>query len=65
MGSKAIFTFNFAMFIGLMAGAYSSIFIAAQLWVNIRYYRKPKKEIKHKARKKEDIDELTIMGIND
>jgi SecD/SecF fusion protein len=53
------------MFIGLLAGAYSSIFIAAQLWVNIRYYRKPKKEIKHKARKKEDIDELTIMGIND
>ncbi len=65
LGSKAIFTFNFAMFIGLMAGAYSSIFIAAQLWVNIRYNRKPKKEIKHKARKKEEIDELTIMGIND
>ena len=48
------------MFIGLMAGAYSSIFIAAQLWVNIRFYRKPKKQIKHKSHKKEAVDELTI-----
>jgi len=65
LGSKAIFTFNFAMFIGLLAGAYSSIFIAAQLWLQIRYFRKPKIQIKHKARKKEDIDELTVIGIND
>lgn len=65
IGSQAIFTFNFAMFIGLLAGAYSSIFIAAQLWLNIRYYRKPKKDIKHKKRKKEEIDELMVIGIND
>jgi SecD/SecF fusion protein len=65
LGSGAIFTFNFAMFIGLLAGAYSSIFIAAQLWLQIRYYRKPKIQIKHKARRKEDIDELTVIGIND
>jgi SecD/SecF fusion protein len=65
LGSRAIFTFNFAMFIGLLAGAYSSIFIAAQLWLNIRYNRKPKIKIKHKARKKEDIDEMTVIGIND
>lgn len=65
LGSGAIFTFNFAMFIGLLAGAYSSIFIAAQVWLNIRFNRKPKIEIRHKARKKEDIDELTVIGIND
>lgn len=65
LGSSAIFTFNFAMFIGLLAGAYSSIFIAAQMWLYIRYRRKPKIQIKHKARKKEDIDELTVIGIND
>ena len=65
LGSSAIFTFNFAMFIGLLAGAYSSIFIAAQLWLNIRYNRKPKIKIKHKVRKKEDLDEMTIIGIND
>ncbi len=65
MGSKAIFTFNIAMFIGLLAGAYSSIFIAAQLWLYIRGNRKPKKQIKHKARKKEGVEELTVIGIND
>jgi len=53
LGSSAIFTFNIAMFIGLLAGAYSSIFIAAQLWLQIRYNRKPKIQIKHKVRKKE------------
>jgi len=65
LGSKAIFTFNFAMFIGLLAGAYSSIFIAAQLWLNIRFNRKPKIQIKHKVRKKEEVDEMTVIGIND
>ncbi len=65
LGSGAIFLFNFAMFIGLISGAYSSIFIAAQLWLFIRMRRRPKKEITHKARKKEDLDELTVIGIND
>ncbi len=65
LGSGAIFTFNFAMFIGLISGAYSSIFIAAQLWLFIRMRRRPKKEIVHKVRKKEDLDELTVIGIND
>jgi SecD/SecF fusion protein len=65
LGSSAIFTFNIAMFIGLLAGAYSSIFIAAQVWLRIRYRRKPKIMVKHKSRKKEDIDELTVIGIND
>ena len=65
LGSGAIFTFNFAMFIGLISGAYSSIFIAAQLWLFIRLRRRQKKEIVHKVRKKEDLDELTVIGIND
>lgn len=32
LGSKGILTFNFAMILGLIAGAYSSIFLAGQLW---------------------------------
>jgi SecD/SecF fusion protein len=65
LGSGAIFTFNFAMFVGLISGAYSSIFIAAQFWLFIRLRRRQKKEIVHKVRRKEELDELTVIGIND
>lgn len=65
-GSSAIFTFNFAMFVGLISGAYSSIFIAAQLWYFIRIHEKSKvKTKKIKTRRREEIDEMTIFGIND
>ncbi|TFG81675.1 MAG: protein translocase subunit SecF, partial [Erysipelotrichales bacterium] len=66
MGSSAIFTFNFAMFIGLVSGAYSSIFIAAQLWYYIRIHKKdkPMKKVK-KSRHREELDEMTIIGVND
>lgn len=65
MGSRAIITFNFAMFVGLIAGTFSSIFIAPYVWVNIRLHEKPKakKAVKKKA-KKEQLDEYTIKGIN-
>ena len=33
LGSEAIWTFSLAMFVGLIVGVYSSIFIAAQLWL--------------------------------
>ena len=66
IGSNAIFTFNFAMFVGLMSGAYSSIFIAAQLWYYIRIHKKDKPMKKsRKPRNREELDEMTIMGVND
>ena len=63
IGSDAIFTFTFAMFIGLIAGTYSSIFIAPYIWYLIRckVKDKPKKKRKYK---KEELDEYTIKGIN-
>ncbi len=65
LGSNAIFNFNFAMLIGLIAGAYSSIFIAAQFWYWVRINRKPK-AVKVKAKKKSnEPEEMTIFGIND
>ena len=64
MGSGAIVTFNFAMFVGLIAGTFSSIFIAPQMWYAIRTHVKPKEKKKKKV-KKEKLDELTIPGIND
>ncbi|NLC96442.1 MAG: protein translocase subunit SecD [Erysipelotrichaceae bacterium] len=63
IGSKAIFTFTFAMFIGLIAGTYFSIFIAPYIWYIIRIKTKPKSKSKKKY-KKEKLDEYTIKGIN-
>ena len=66
MGSKAIFTFIFAMFIGLIAGTLSSIFIAPTVWrwarTNLRKDDGTKKT--KKKEKKESLDEYTFKGIN-
>lgn len=65
LGSQAIFNFNFAMLIGLLAGAYSSIFIAAQFWYWVRINRKPR-VVKVKPKKKSnEPEEMVILGIND
>ena len=65
LGSDSIFTFNFAMFVGLIFGAYSSMFIAAQVFYQLRIHAKPKQEKKKKPRKKEDLEEFIVPGIND
>lgn len=64
LGSNAIFTFNLALFIGLAAGAGSSVFIAAQLWLYIRIHRKDKPK-KKKMKKLNEIQETIIPGMND
>lgn len=43
LGSKAISTFNIALFIGLVFGLYSSVFIAAQLWAVLKVRELKKK----------------------
>lgn len=65
MGSGAISTFCLMLFIGLLFGAGSSLFIAAQLWYQIRIHHKPKKKAHKKAKKKEDLEEMIIPGMND
>lgn len=66
LGAKEIFVFNFAMLVGLVIGAYSSIFIAAQLWYLIRIRIVPKqKQTKKRHKKIDPISEYTIAGIND
>ncbi len=64
MGSDAIFSFNLTLCIGLIAGAGSSVFIAAQLWYYIRLKVKPKQK-KKKVRKKDEVEELIVPGVND
>jgi protein-export membrane protein SecD/preprotein translocase SecF subunit len=44
-GSESIRGFNIALLVGLIAGVYSSIFIAAQLWVEIKNRELKKKGV--------------------
>lgn len=62
-GSNEIFNFNIALLIGLLAGTYSSIFIAGQLWLYMEYKNigKPKKK---KWYEEKEVEEKTIKGIN-
>ena len=63
LGSSGIFTFNVAMLIGLIAGTYSSIFIAIAFFMMIE-----KKFLGKKRRErivyKDDLEEKKIKGIN-
>ncbi len=64
-GSEAIFTFIFAMLIGLIAGTFSSLFVAPTVWRILREKGKDKPaKVKKKKAKKEALDEYTIKGIN-
>ena len=63
LGSHEIFNFNVALLIGLIAGSYSSIFIASQIWILIekRNIGKPEKK---KWYEEKEPEELKIKGIN-
>ena len=67
-GSHEIYTFNIALFIGLISGAYSSIYIAAQVWFEIEKRKIGK--VKHKKGRWSDyidhdeVHEMKVKGIN-
>ena len=63
LGSKEIFAFNMAMLFGLVAGTYSSIFIAQAVFLAIekRSVGKPKKV---KRIYTDEYEEKKIKGIN-
>ncbi len=63
LGSKEIFNFNIAMFIGLIAGTYSSIFIATALFLVLES-KNLGKPVKKKKVYKDDIEEKMIKGVN-
>ena len=69
-GSKEIIGFDIAIVIGLIAGAYSSIFMSASVWVffenklNIKKNTKKKNPKKDKKPKKKKVEELSVKGIN-
>ena len=63
LGSSGIFTFNMAMLFGLIAGTYSSIFIATVVFMLFEKKNLGKEE-KVKKVYKDDIEEKKIKGIN-
>jgi len=66
-GSRAIINFNLALFVGLVAGTYSSIYIASQLWILLEL-RNINKGVTKGRRWLDNIDdeinELEVKGIN-
>lgn len=65
IGSSSIFVFMLAMLVGLVAGTFSSIFVAPTVWklFYIRFGGTDKKK-KKKKEYKEELDEYTFKGIN-
>ena len=63
LGSKEILTFNLAMLFGLIAGTYSSIYIATILFTKLEAKNIGKKE-KKKIIYTDEIQEKKIKGIN-
>ena len=70
LGSKEILEFDIAILIGLVAGAYSSIFMSASIWVffenrlTIKRNKKSKEKKKNDKPKKKKVEELSVKGIN-
>ncbi len=69
-GSKEILEFDIAILIGLIAGAYSSIFMSSSIWVffenrlTIKRNKKAKEKKKNDKPKKKKVEELSVKGIN-
>ena len=63
LGSSGIFTFNMAMLFGLVAGTYSSIYIATIIFMILEKKNLGKEE-KVKLKKFNELEEKKIKGIN-
>ena len=63
LGSSGIFTFNIAMLVGLIAGTYSSIFIATVFFLMIEKNNIGKTE-KKKRIYKDSLEEKKVKGVN-
>ena len=62
LGSSGIFNFNMAMLFGLIAGTYSSIFIATMIFMLLE--KKSLGREKEKKIYKDDLEEKSVKGIN-
>lgn len=62
-GSHEILNFNIALLIGLLAGTYSSIFIASQIWFKIEQ-KNIGKQKKKKWYEVDEVEEKKVKGVN-
>lgn len=62
-GAYEINNFNIAILIGLIAGVYSTVLLAPQLWCLLES-KNMGKEPKKKPKQKKELEELSIKGIN-
>lgn len=62
LGANEIINFNIALLVGFIAGVYSSIFISNQLWLILE--TKTLKKGPKKKKEYDEIDELSVKGIN-
>ena len=60
MNLNSIFTFNIAIFIGIIAGSISSLLIGPKVWMMLEKRAINKKD----DEEDDDIKELLIKGIN-
>ena len=65
-GSHEINNFNYALFIGMIAGTYSSIYLATFLWMILekRHIGKPEKKKWYEVDDNHEPEELKVKGIN-
>ena len=54
LGAQSIFGFAIALLVGLIAGGYSSLFLASQLWLVFRGRKLGKKPIDFRKKKRVD-----------
>lgn len=64
LGSHEILNFNLALLFGLVIGVYSSLFIASQIWFEIRKRRLGKEDIRKDDEDDDEIEELRVKGVN-
>ena len=64
LGAHEVFNFNIAMLVGLIAGSYSSLFIASYVYYALEK-RTVGKEKKKKWYEEDEVSELKVKGIND
>ena len=62
LGAREIVNFNIALFVGFIAGVYSSIYISNQIWLMLetRSIKKPKKE----PDDDDEVSEIQVKGVN-
>lgn len=63
LGSHEIINFNLALVFGLVFGVYSSLFIASQIWFEIRKRKLGNEDI-NKWDEDDEVEELKVKGIN-